>query len=348
MRPRHLPLDVLRGLAIAQVLVFHFHTPGGHAVVDALAGAGWAGVDLFFVLSGYLVGGMILAEAARTGRLDRRRFFVRRALRLGPVLALYLAILLVAGAGWRTVGPVVLHIQNYADAWPVPSHLWSLAVEEHFYLFAALALPALVRRGLVIPVLVAIIVAVGALRIGALAHGETLRHAQWQTQYRIDAPAAGVLLAALRRYRPVGFAAAGRHRALLIVGAVAAYAWLASLSEAATLYGAGRSVALLAAAALVLVAATTDARAAPRPTVRALGWLGTIAYPLYVWHASAGRVAEMLGGGIAAKLALAILTGAVVHRYVERPILLLREWLNDNATRLQNNQLVVAGPPQTA
>lgn len=343
MTVRQQSLDVVRGIAILSVLLFHFHAPTGVVPVDALlhpfAVAGWAGVDLFFVLSGYLVGGMILTEVARDGTLDRRRFFVRRALRLWPVLAAYVAVLAAFGADWSMLWPVLLHVQNYASDMNVPSHLWSLAVEEHFYLVAALVLPWLAKRGprALMATLVAVIIGVSALRIGALAWGETLRDAQWQTQYRIDAIAVGVLLAAVRRDRPGVFAWVERHRGWVVASALLGFGWLATGSEDATRYGIGLIVGWAASGALVLAAA--DAQVAPaweRPAA-VLAWLGTIAYSLYIWHPSVGTLVEASGlTGVpllAGKLALAITVGALVHRWIERPVLALRDRRSHPATR---------------
>lgn len=340
MDRRQQSLDVVRGIAILSVLLFHFSAPTGSVVLDALlapfAAAGWAGVDLFFVLSGYLVGGMILAEVARDGTLDRRRFFMRRASRLWPVLWAYLALLAASGAAWSMIWPVLFHVQNYAADLDVPSHLWSLAVEEHFYVLAALVLPGLARRGerALTATLVALILGVSALRIGALAAGVSFIDVQWQTQFRIDALAVGVLLAVWRRNRSAIFAWAASHRRWLVAGAAIGFAWLAAGAEDAIRYGIGRSVAWAASAALVLAAAEAAVAPAWRRPAAAMAWLGTISYSLYVWHASAGQVAEALvrsagfGDGaelVAAKLALTVVTGTLVYRWVERPVLALRD-----------------------
>lgn len=332
-------LDVVRGIAILLVLLFHFQMPIGIPAIDAalrpFANAGWAGVDLFFVLSGFLVGGAILREAAEPVGFGYRRFFVRRALRLWPALYLYLATLWLAGgaANWELVWPVLLHVQNYAD-W-APSHLWSLAVEEHFYLGAALLLPLLVRGGprRVLAVLVSIVVACLTLRIAALAAGVTPLAVQWQTQYRLDGLAIGVMLALCAIHRPQWLAQAGRYRLLLFLLAAGGFAMLAGgvtdLSD-----GVSFTVAALASAALLV--AMLDARipAALLLPARAIAWLGTIAYSLYLWHASLGRVAVGLASAIglshplvvlALKLTLATGVAALLYALVERPAMRLRD-----------------------
>src|SRR4051812_48765288 len=94
---RRLDLDVVRGLAIVLALGWHFSRERtGNVVLDVLTGPGhtfgWAGVDLFFVLSGFLLGRLVLTEQARTGRFDGRRFTARRLLKLWPVLYVFLAV----------------------------------------------------------------------------------------------------------------------------------------------------------------------------------------------------------------------------------------------------------------
>src|SRR4051795_6289335 len=117
---RRLDLDVVRGCAILLALGWHFsQRPSGNPVLDALQWPGrtfgWAGVDLFFVLSGFLVGQLVFKEHQRTGRFDGWRFTVRRALKLWPVLYVFLAVQVISGAPldsflWQTA----LHVQNYA------------------------------------------------------------------------------------------------------------------------------------------------------------------------------------------------------------------------------------------
>src|SRR4051812_6661578 len=170
-RSRRLDLDVVRGVAILLALGWHFSRhPSGNRVLDALQWPGhmfgWAGVDLFFVLSGFLMGQRVLREQARTGRFDGRRFTARRVLRLWPVLYVFLAVHAVFGA--EPVGSYLwqnaLHVQNYAGT--SLTHLWSLAVEEHFYLALAVFFPLFARRSKSVRLLVGVLVAV---LLGSLA-----------------------------------------------------------------------------------------------------------------------------------------------------------------------------------
>jgi peptidoglycan/LPS O-acetylase OafA/YrhL len=140
---RRLDLDAVRGVAIVLALGWHFsRTSSGNVVLDALQTPGrvfgWAGVDLFLVLSGFLVGQLVLRERAGTGSFDGRRFTARRLLTLWPVLYVFLAVHAVVGEEPLT-------------------HLWSVAVEEHFYLVLALLFPFFARRRGSVRVLVGIL-----------------------------------------------------------------------------------------------------------------------------------------------------------------------------------------------
>ncbi|TPG15328.1 acyltransferase family protein [Sphingomonas oligophenolica] len=330
-------LDVVRGIAISLVLLFHLHFATGIAALDRvirpIVEVGWVGVDLFFVLSGFLVGRIILAECVATGGFDRAKFIKRRILRLWPVLFLYLAALVLLGGakGFALVVPVLLHVQNYAVH--VPSHLWSLAVEEQFYLVVALALPWLVTRhgarGVVVA-LVAVIVASTSLRLLAWSDGVDPRALQWQTQYRADGLALGVLFAWIERYRPTLFSALVRRRARNVALAMLGYAVLVGLGTSALRFGPGLIAADVGSAALILA----FHHAATPASTRWLAMLGAVAYPLYIWHPSIGQVGHEIAREVGLKapsgvfgiaFGTSVLVAALISALIERPFMRLRE-----------------------
>ncbi len=149
---RNLGLDLLRLFAILLVIGNHLRPlPGGHGVL--LAGwirGGWVGVDLFFVLSGFLVTGLLFNDYSRHGSVSIGRFLVRRGFKIYP--AFWVLIAFSVAVFWSKNQPVptrnllgeLCFVQNYAaHIWP---HTWSLAIEEHFYLCLALLVSLLVRR----------------------------------------------------------------------------------------------------------------------------------------------------------------------------------------------------------
>jgi peptidoglycan/LPS O-acetylase OafA/YrhL len=351
MRPsppaRRLDLDVVRGVAIVLALGWHFsRRSSGNAVLDALQlpghQFGWAGVDLFFVLSGFLMGRLVLQERTRTGGFDGRRFTARRALRLWPVLYAFLAVYACFGNDplssylWQNA----LHVQNYTGS--SLEHLWSLAVEEHFYLLLAVLFPLFARRrGSVRPlvaVLVAVLVGSLALRLSGVASGVSDVHLQWRTHFRVDALAAGVLLAVLRLHAPAVFERWAARRWLWAAATAAGVCFLSSVTKDSPLGSTlGYTVAYLTGAAFLLL--LHDAAWVPRAgwLTRPLAALGRYAYGIYVWHVFAAeflldRLPGMDYGSFGpaaqvAKFGAAIVAGVLATVLVERPVLRLRDRL---------------------
>lgn len=143
-------LDFLRAVAVFLVLFRHY------GFVDVLQRIGWIGVDLFFVLSGFLVSGLLFKEFRQYGTIDAKRFLIRRGLKIYPLF--YLAIILTVGANLLFVNhgferyqfnasnvfAEIFFVQNYFNGlW---SHTWSLAVEEHFYLLLVLVIFILIKK----------------------------------------------------------------------------------------------------------------------------------------------------------------------------------------------------------
>lgn len=174
---RRVELDVLRAVAIMLVLGRYSVAPvawAGHLSILAKAwlNFGWTGVDLFFVLSGYLIGGLLFAELKREGSIEAARFIGRRAWRIWPPYFVYIASVFAAFLWWyhwpcvqvwRFLAPCIIHVQNYfpygfhdavhhlppqqqTTALVLRNITWSLAIEEHFYLALPLVLMCASRR----------------------------------------------------------------------------------------------------------------------------------------------------------------------------------------------------------
>lgn len=137
-------LDILRAIAVLLVL-------GRNVFVNRMwYRAGWVGVDLFFVLSGFLISGLLFTEYQKYRRIDFARFFVRRGLKIYPAFYLLILITVLVGLGLRhpasfaEVASELFFYQNYAHGlW---GHTWSLAVEEHFYILLPVCLLILSKR----------------------------------------------------------------------------------------------------------------------------------------------------------------------------------------------------------
>jgi peptidoglycan/LPS O-acetylase OafA/YrhL len=201
-------LDTLRGVAILGVLFLHgFFWPysGLHfgrwgALWLNITQPGWLGVNLFFVLSGFLITGILIDSAVRPDYY--RRFYTRRALRILPAYYLLLIILWLLGqARGAYVGLSFLYLANVPELFGVGQAygpLWSLAVEEHFYLLWPIAVRRLSLPSVGI-LAAAIVVAVSILRAVGFLLGDTAGLASY-TWYVADGLACGALIAVLLRY----------------------------------------------------------------------------------------------------------------------------------------------------
>jgi peptidoglycan/LPS O-acetylase OafA/YrhL len=241
-------LDLLRAVAIALVLGRHAlflmnwdlgRLPSGwRPIFEPWYRGGWIGVDLFFVLSGFLVAGLLFRDHRETGRLAVGRFLVRRAFKIYPnyyaMLAFTAVVVSATVPGPFPIGPFVreaLFVQNYLPA--VWDHTWSLAVEEHFYLLLPLVLVALraARPTNADPfrplIAVYVIIALGALawrsilawRLPSFRH---YLHADFliPTHLRIDSLMLGAVLAYGYHYHREAWdrRVAGRARLLIVAG----------------------------------------------------------------------------------------------------------------------------------
>ncbi len=330
-------LDGLRTVAVYAVLLFHT----GHA----WAGGGFLGVDLFFVLSGFLVTGVLLSEIERTGRLRLGSFYSRRVRRLLPaalvaIVATCAVFVLIAPVTERVLlvsdaRHALLYVANWhflaesgdyfaADADQSPFlHFWSLAIEEQYYVVFPVLLLLLTRVGRrwTAAVLLALLLASVAAQLVWAQVDAT--HAYYGTDARIYQPLAGSLLALVvfgrgdrladRRWGPA--AAVG------LLGFLLLCTGLVSMSPSAR--GLVATVAALVLVAGVVLA--DSGRLARLLSHRVPVYLGAISYGTYLWHWPVIKVIEeTVTTRPAAVALLAVPLGtalaALSHRFVERPV----------------------------
>ena len=302
IRPYMPELDSVRGLAILLVLFFHgmaspmnTELSAGGKFILAISHYGWIGVNLFFVLSGFLITGILIDSRHRHSYF--RRFYTRRALRILPAFYATLLVLLVGGwISWRFLTLSVLFLANATTLLGVPLQygpLWSLAVEEHFYMLW----PALIRRfsSVRLMVLLAIIVLVTPLlrAIDFTVTGAPTDFVALYTWFNLDGLALGALLAIWMRQPSFQRRQLSRIALpLLVVGTGLFVLELKHpLAEAAFSY----TVCDLASAGLLSCALLTGTSAwsflVDRPVLK---FLGFVSYGLYLIHVLAFRLAEIL------------------------------------------------------
>jgi peptidoglycan/LPS O-acetylase OafA/YrhL len=379
-RQRWSGLDGLRALAVAAVVAFHF-APG------VLPG-GFLGVDVFFVLSGYLITRMIAAEFLTFGTFRFAHFYRRRARRLLPGLAVVLTSVLAAAAFWRdqltTVRAATVAAAGYVSNWWLsfahqsyfvsagrPSmlqHLWSLAVEEQFYLFWPLIAVGVCtiaparRRADVLAVVAALLALGSAAEMALLAIAQNAPYGADASRlyYGTDTHSMGLLLGAAFGALAAGHARDGERRRLLrLTDAVA----LAALAAVAVIVGAASESSpvlyrggFLALAALTAVGTAAVARPGSRLggflDRRPMRWVAARSYSIYLWH---WPVAVVTRPGadlswpaplvVVLRLCVTLVLADVSYRVIERPVrqLGLRDSLRAGVRRL--SRVVVGQAP---
>ena len=370
-------VDGLRAFAVGGVIAYHFGlgVPGG-----------FLGVDLFFVISGYVITRLLLTEWHRTGTIAWARFWGRRARRLLPaVLALLVVVqvwfhlgappelrpttdaqtvaALAYVSNWYAIVAGVSYWGALTTAAPL-THLWSLAVEEQFYLVWPLVLMAVLltlrsRRALAV---VAGLGAAGSYVTGALLfRGEGADRAYLGTDARSGALLLGVLCALALTRTAAGPGGAWDRRLprelrrpvlVLTFAALSALAvlWSTAAIEAPWLYAGGLAVAGVAAAIVIAsLVAVPDGPVARVLRARPVVYLGRLSYSLYLWHWPVHvfavhrhtHLARPLV--VAGELAATLLLSALSFHFVETPTRRVRRPLVLVPPLLACGTLVLAG-----
>ncbi len=351
---RKLPgLDGLRAIAVVAVIIYHLDPhwlPGGYL-----------GVDLFFVISGYLITALVLGEYQRTATVSLRRFWARRARRLLPALGLALVLVTIAAALLARdalppmrydVPAAVFYVLNwrllfahdsYAASFgrpPLLLHLWSLSVEEQFYLIWPPVLLVLLRRR------------VSRSRIAGIALGGALVSSLLMAllyqpghpsgvYFGTDTHAQGLLIgctlaAAVPPWRMHAAVAPAARKVLECSGVVALVAVAAGLAvlgfDSSVTYRGGMIAVDLATAVVVATVAHPASRLGELLSRQPLRWLGLRSYSLYLWH---WPIFQMTRPGpdlawptfpaTVLRLTLTVAAAELTYRYVEQP------WRNGRA-----------------
>ena len=322
-RPAWPGLDGLRAIAVLTVIGFH---------ANRWIRNGYMGVDVFFVLSGFLITTLLLRERRLTGSIAVPRFYGKRMLRLYPALvAACLGVAAISvvfskhlAAVYEGVVASLLYVTNIWSATGHETifldHTWTLSLEEQFYLVMPLLLLAILRFRFLLPIVVALLVAVD-LTDGLLGQPAVLH-----SYIRAGGLVLGCILAAApQRWRDVvsklWFPAA--------VGLIVIAVFPADVTAVA----AGWPISLAAVLTVPIVAAITlTSRPIPVLGSRLMGWIGARSYGLYLWHFVILSVALntalsripidlRMAAGIIASFVAATLS----YRWVETPFLRLKD-----------------------
>jgi peptidoglycan/LPS O-acetylase OafA/YrhL len=359
-------LDLMRAIAILWVMLWHMHFALRPGIWSGPGRYGWMGVDLFFVLSGYLIGSQLLRPYTRGSRPSIGGFYLRRAFRVLPayltVLLFYFAIPGFREApGLSPAWQFLTFTENFRIDYlhdQAFSHVWSLCVEEHFYLVLPLLILLLMRRpsfGKALTVILAILCFGIAIRTYiylhhiaifprdddafALAYVERI---YYPTHTRLDGLLAGVTMATIKTFHPAWWQRAVSHGYLLLVGGFALCAgamWLFNdrLSFPASVIGFP-----LLAVGLGLLIASSIAPSSPLSKIPGFSLIAALAYSAYLTHKEIihflrshwPRLVE--GGGWLALViyfALSFLAAVILYMAIERPFLRMRERISSRAAK---------------
>ena len=327
--PRLIQLDFLRGVAILLVL-------GNHQILEAIPASGpikvfawlwhdlgWVGVDLFFVLSGFLIGSLLFNEVKFRETIDVKRFLIRRLFRIWPGYYAFLAFVCLADflrppASIKAMNlsamervsiivgqllPNIFNVQNYMAN--LRAHTWSLAVEEHFYLMLPFLLLFLIGRSRVIggqskaiPALPWVTLAL-FLCCSGLRFLNVYQHAipgYFATHLRIDELLFGVLLAYYNCLQPGFTGVVSRHRGALMTLGFASVLGLILVSSLHLKVGVPLMIpiGMLGSGAFLLAMVTAPlqqgllGKSLASGPARIIAFIGVYSYAIYLWHVDLG------------------------------------------------------------
>lgn len=334
-------LDFLRGIAIIGVLFRH------SAWDNNFARAGWAGVDLFFVLSGFLVSGLLFSEFKKSGKVRIGRFLIRRAFKIYPTFYIFL-IAAFTFYPWVNGHPFpisnmlseILFLQTYLQGCFI--HTWSLAIEEHFYLllslfvFIVLSVNSLENRRLMISMLVASILLVIAMRLQYIyAHRNDPYLAIFYTHLRMDGLLLGVLLSYLIHFKDGFTQYINRHKFAVLIAGIVLISPLFYIKAGSPFYNTiGFNIVHLGFAVLVAYAAQGDlvsrfSKFLPVGYLtRITAYIGIYSYSIYVWHLLLSDFIEkvlLLKTGGVLYLGVTISVGILLSMAIEQAFLKIRD-----------------------
>lgn len=353
-------LDLLRAIAILWVMPFHSYI-AGYMGGGVLRWSGWMGVDLFFALSGFLIGSQVFNALVSRGSVDFVDFYLRRGFRTLPAYFVMLGIYIAwpsmrEAAGMMPLWQFLTYTLNlFIDPNRAAfSHAWSLCVEEQFYLLFPLLALLLVRTGRLVrgATVIAMLALVGMVLRAWLwthfvqplqAHGDEagdayLRLLYYPTYARLDDLLGGVALAAARSYHTRVWAWSERHaNALLAAGVLLTGLCMWGFNGqqrfglAANVFG----YPVVAAAMTALVAGAASRHSVlARLRIPGATWFAAASYSLYLTHKMVygqlhGRFAPWVEGRgvwtVLIYITAILIVGAALHYVVERPCLRLRE-----------------------
>jgi len=332
---REIELDFVRGIAILFVIDFHSPRPF-LSLLFGVRNPGWAGVDIFFVLSGFLIGGLLMKEWTLTSRINGPRFLIRRIFKIWPQYYVFLLYLLLRHhATLYDLRGNLLHIQNYVGPF---TQMWSLAVEEHAYLILVLLFSLAARIHATPTHLFSVVSGLAAvvltLKLVLTSEGFPTFAA---THTRIDGIFYGVLLAILYHAFPDRFLRLQDLRWLWFAIIAASLAYFRFPPQTLLTIPFHWVLADISGVALLLLLYRHRPTFKRPLAYRLVARIGLYSYGIFLWHMSvypaADRIAQYLPAWLintwqfTGPYLLGITLGIFATKCVELPALRLRDKL---------------------
>lgn len=320
-------------------MVLVLHLPGHENILPG----GFLGVEIFFVISGFLITSLVVEEFEKTGKIDLRGFYMRRVLRLAPALvavllftgliALLAGSLAVVGLNTLRLSSAIAYFSNWVRAFegePGPvwflAHFWSLSIEEQFYLIWPLSLVFLLRkpRTTVFVAVLGFVVFLIAYKAGMYLSGASAKRLYYGSDTRADAILVGCLLSLALHW---GFFPSIIKRHSLLLSRIAwlvlvVFAVMFHWNDGAILYLGGFTLVSLSAVLIIARVIFLPDRVLTNPV---LVWIGKRSYGLYLWHWPIYLLASALAIYVVPVALLGTFCfAAVSYRYIEEPFLRLK------------------------
>ncbi len=355
-------LDHLRALAIILVMIFHYgaNTPGW---LEPVRKFGWTGVDLFFVLSGYLIGYQLLKEYKNTSSIDFKRFYVKRFFRIIPaylaVLVLYYSIgNLREGTGMPPLWRFLTFTQNYGldtQTQKSFSHAWSLCVEEQFYLLLPITIILIFKSRLqkLTPILILTLIATGFIvRIynwneyvqPYLDNGNSklmmkglLEKVYYPSHNRMDSLLVGISIAAIFNFKPRIKNLLTKYGNFVLIIGIAIFLLASLIGNSIVSYKA--MIYLIPLISLgygfILIGAISPGSILYKIKSRITFIIATLSYAIYLTHKQLFHFIKLLSEKFSNEflqkhtfwisIIIALIGGLILHFIIEKPFLRLRD-----------------------
>lgn len=354
-------LDLLRSLAIFLVVLHHYpKSQDPNSIYMTLRSFGWIGVDIFFVLSGYLISKGLIKEFKRESKFSFSNFYVKRAFRILPIYWVVVALyfFLPSFAEREKIAPLwrfLTFTQNFDLTFSAFSHAWSLCIEEHFYLVLPISLFFLLKRSsskLSILVFAGLILGgmvlrwsiweslIAPLDISTRAFRVTYyKYLYYPTYGRLDGLVLGVLISTIQVYRPILWnKLIGQHNKLLMLGVLL-------ISVALTLFSGQKSIIsttfgfplLSLGIASIFISVFNNKSIFSKYKIPSMNVFATLAFSIYLTHKAVIKIVHVHLEGFGfekfhpvttlSTIVSILLFSWILFTLIEKPFLKFRERL---------------------